>query len=165
MTPLVGLAALLALPPITALAYKEGPLPAMTGGFGEKDCHTCHFDNPINDHAGVLRLEGVPARYVPGHQYEITVVVRRSGIKRAGFELAARFAEGAGRGRQAGTLGPTDVRTQMTSGTGRIGAVHSAQQGGIGPGRTGRGPMARVVDRARAGRRARDLSRRRQRRE
>src|SRR5262245_49504169 len=110
-----AVAAALAAPPLVLLAYREGPLPAMTGGFGEKTCATCHFDNPVNDPAGSLGVEGVPAAYAPGREYPITIVVRHSEAKRAGFELAVRFADGAGKGHQAGTLRAPDARTQIVS--------------------------------------------------
>jgi len=116
--PLALLAALMASVPLAVSAYREGPLPAMTGGFGEKTCHTCHFDNRLNDRLGSVRLEGVLPAYVPGREYTLTVIVHRAGIKRAGFELAVRFADGADKSHQAGTLRPADGRTQMAAAPG-----------------------------------------------
>ena len=113
-----AVAAALAGPPALLVAYREGPLPAMTGGFGEKMCATCHFDNPVNDPGGSLRLEGVPASYVAGREYPITISVRHVDAKRAGFELAVRFADGARKGQQAGTLRGPDARTQIVSAPG-----------------------------------------------
>jgi hypothetical protein len=46
------------LPPSTELgqasaaAFKEGPYPNVTGGFGEQSCRLCHLDNPLNAPAG-----------------------------------------------------------------------------------------------------------------
>ena len=107
-----AVAVTLAAPPFV-LAYREGPLPAMTGGFGERTCASCHFDNRVNDSAGSLRVEGVPASYAEGREYAITIAVGRPAIKRAGFELSVRFADGAEKGRQAGTLRAPDARTQI----------------------------------------------------
>jgi hypothetical protein len=114
-SPLLAVAAALALatPSLVLVAYRDGPLPAMTGGFGEKTCSTCHFDNRINDRGGALVVAGVPARYEAGRKYSLTVTVRRPDARRAGFELSARFAEGAGAGAQAGTLGAADGRTRV----------------------------------------------------
>ena len=85
----------------------------MTGGFGETTCRTCHFDNPLNDAGGSLAVEGVPARWVPGQDYALTVTIRRSGLKRAGFEMTARFGRGSLQGRQAGAFRTPDDRLQI----------------------------------------------------
>src|SRR5512132_3088641 len=87
--------------PIAASAFKEGPYPNVTGGFGEQSCHLCHFDNPINAPGGSLTLDGVPQAFVPGETYGLTVTISRDGLRRGGFEIAARFASGRQRGRQA----------------------------------------------------------------
>src|SRR5438105_15914432 len=107
--------AVLALP-MAALAFKEGPYPNVTGGFGEQSCHLCHLDNPINAPGGALTVEGVPAAYAPGQAYQLTVTVRREGLRRGGFEIAARFASGRHRGKQAGSWKPLDNRLQRIPG-------------------------------------------------
>ena len=94
-------------------AYKEGPLPGMTGGFGEPTCTTCHFDHPVNERSGSLRLAGLPRTYTPGRHYTITITLERPQLKLGGFELASRFARGAMAGQQAGALAPLDSRTQI----------------------------------------------------
>ena len=63
-------------------------------------------------------IEGVPARFEPGHRYVLTITLTRDDMKRAGFELAARFSE---LGAQAGTLavGPDDgerIKLETTGG-------------------------------------------------
>jgi hypothetical protein len=113
----LALAAALAAPPLV-LAYREGPLPAMTGGFGEETCAKCHFDNKLNDPDGSLRIDGVPETVEPGRRYGITIVVRRRGAKCAGFELSARHADGPDAGKQAGTFRAPDGRTQVVSAPG-----------------------------------------------
>jgi hypothetical protein len=102
--------------PIAAAAFKEGPYPNVTGGFGEQSCHLCHLDNPINDPGGSLTLDGVPASYRPGQTYEIRVTITREGLRRGGFEIAARFAAGKLKGRQAGAWRPLDAREQLIPG-------------------------------------------------
>jgi hypothetical protein len=102
--------------PIAGLAFKEGPYPNVTGGFGEQSCHLCHLDNPINAPGGSVTLEGVPERYAPGQTYEVTVTISRDGLRRGGFEIAARFASGRQRGRQAGAWKPLDDRVQLIPG-------------------------------------------------
>ena len=87
------LAGVTLLVPPRAIAYVEGPPPGNTGGFGEQSCLQCHFDGPLNDPDGSLRLEGVPESYVPGDEYRIDIVLVRSDIRRGGFELAVRFAQ------------------------------------------------------------------------
>jgi hypothetical protein len=107
--------------PAAPAAYKAGPAPAMTGGFGEMTCQKCHFDNALNARGGTIRVEGVPAAYVPGREYPLTVVVRRAGITRAGFEMSARFETGTPglAGRQAGTFAAPSPRMQIVSEPGR----------------------------------------------
>ena len=93
--------------------YKEGPFPNMAGGFNDKTCHSCHLDNPLNAPGGSLEVAGVPPTYSPGESYPITVTLSREGMKRGGFEIAARFTGGKQKGRQAGTWRPLDRRVQL----------------------------------------------------
>jgi hypothetical protein len=102
--------------PLATAAFKEGPYPNVTGGFGEQSCHLCHLDNPVNDREGEVTISGVPPSYVPGERYRITVGLRRDGLRRGGFEIAARFASGRNKGRQAGTWAPQDQRVQLIPG-------------------------------------------------
>lgn len=107
-----GTAILIAVP-LLAAAYKDGPAPNVTGGFGEPSCQECHFDQPLNDAAGRLSLEGVPERYEAGRAYRITVTLSRPGMTRGGFEIAARFASGTNRALQAGAWRALDGRVQI----------------------------------------------------
>ena len=102
--------------PLAGLAFKEGPYPNVTGGFGEQSCHLCHLDNPVNAPGGQLDIEGAPAAYAAGETYRITIAISREGLRRGGFEIAARFAAGKLRGRQAGTWKPLDDRVQLIPG-------------------------------------------------
>jgi hypothetical protein len=102
--------------PLAALAFKEGPYPNVTGGFGEQSCHLCHLDNPINAPGGSLTIDGVPRAFVPSKRYPITVTISRDGLRRSGFEIAARFASGNRKGRQAGTWRLLDDRVQLIPG-------------------------------------------------
>jgi hypothetical protein len=113
----VAVAAVLAAPPLV-LAYREGPLPAMTGGFGEETCAKCHFDHALNDPGGSLKIDGVPERVEPGREYAITIAVTHAAAKRAGFELSARRADGPDAGTQAGTFRAADARTQIVTAPG-----------------------------------------------
>ena len=98
---------------LSLLAFREGPLPYMTGGFGDASCHSCHLDNPVNAPGGTLKVEGIPDRCQPGQRYAISVVLSRDNLKRGGFEIAARFRSGRTRGRQAGTWRPLDDRVKL----------------------------------------------------
>lgn len=113
---LIPLAVLVIELPMAALAFKEGPYPNVTGGFGEPSCHTCHLDNPVNAPGGSLTLAGVPQSYTPGAAYTVTVTLAREGLRRGGFEIAARFASGRLKGKQAGTWKPLDGRVQLIPG-------------------------------------------------
>jgi len=113
---LLPIAALILWAPLRALPFKEGPYPNVTGGFGEQSCHLCHLDNRINAPGGAVTLDGVPPAFVPGRAYPITVAVKREGLRRGGFEIAARFASGKQKGRQAGSWKPLDARVQLIPG-------------------------------------------------
>jgi hypothetical protein len=102
--------------PLTSAAFKEGPYPNVTGGFGEQSCHLCHLDNAINAPGGAVGLDGVPPTFVPGQTYPITVTISREGMRRGGFEIAARFATGRQRGKQAGAWRLLDARAQLIPG-------------------------------------------------
>jgi hypothetical protein len=109
---------LLAAPLVAAAALAAGGFPdhapvAMTGGFGERTCASCHFGTDLNDPGGAFAIEGVPARYVPGAEYALRVRLARPGMGAAGFQLTARYAGGGGAGAQAGSLaaeGAAEVR-------------------------------------------------------
>jgi hypothetical protein len=116
MRILVPVLAIVILLPIAAFAFKEGPYPNVTGGFGEQSCHLCHLDNPVNAPGGGVTLEGVPPAYAPGQTYQVRVTISRDGLRRGGFEIAARFASGRQRGKQAGAWKPLDSRVQLIPG-------------------------------------------------
>jgi hypothetical protein len=88
---------------VASHGYAEGAPPGFSGGFTEDSCHACHFHEPLNAAPGRVTIEGAPARYTPGQRYTLTVTLARAEMKRAGFQLAVRFAEG---GAQAGRLAP-----------------------------------------------------------
>jgi hypothetical protein len=83
-------------------AYPYGAPPGTTGGFGEPTCQMCHFGAELNDPAGSLTIEGLPARYTPGQAYRLIIRLRRPDMAAAGFQLSVRTPAGA----QAGTLAP-----------------------------------------------------------
>lgn len=116
MRIVIPAAAFLIALPLAALAFKEGPYPNVTGGFGEQSCHLCHLDNRVNAPGGTLTISGVPEAYAPGETYSITVSLTRDGMRRGGFEIAARYAGGKLKGRQAGSWRITDARLQLIPG-------------------------------------------------
>lgn len=95
--------------------YHDGPPPAHTGGFGEPTCRVCHAGAALNDPGGDLVVAGAPTTYESGRTYELEVILRRAGMLRAGFQLAARF-QGVGMvpgGAAAGVLAPADDRAAV----------------------------------------------------
>lgn len=107
---LFGILGLTGAAAITAAAPRRFPVappPAHTGGFGEPTCAACHDGNAVNDDAGALELRGLPAAgWEPGRTYDLTIVVRRPGMARGGFQASARVAAGPDSGRQAGAWQP-----------------------------------------------------------
>jgi hypothetical protein len=86
---------------VASHAYAEGAPPGFSAGFNEESCHACHFHEALNAAPGHVAIAGLPAAFAPGQRYTLTVTLTRTGMKRAGFQLAARFKDG---GAQAGTL-------------------------------------------------------------
>jgi hypothetical protein len=95
----VGAASACAFAANRLAAYSAGPPPAHTAGFGEPDCRACHADYELNEPGALLRVDDLPERYQAGMIYPIRVVVRHVELKRAGFQLTARFADGTQAGR------------------------------------------------------------------
>lgn len=110
--------ALLSAAPLPEAAYVDGPPAAHTGGFGDDTCHACHFENDLDAPGGSLTLGGVPDTFDPSQTYRITVSLERSGMERAGFQLAARLGEGDGAGEPGGALQALDgnQRVQVVAG-------------------------------------------------
>ncbi|HET9439507.1 MAG TPA: choice-of-anchor V domain-containing protein [Longimicrobiales bacterium] len=82
-----------------------GPQPAHTGAFGEPSCRACHYDYPLNESAVTIRLDSLPAMYQPAQSYRLRVRVRHPELRRAGFQLSARFEDGT----QAGAFVTPDT--------------------------------------------------------
>lgn len=80
--------------------YPEHIAGAYTGGFGEQSCHSCHFDYELNQTEGELEVTGVGNEFESGHEYKISITVKRNDLARAGFQLTARFRDST----QAGTF-------------------------------------------------------------
>ena len=89
--------------------YGDGAPPGFSGGFREESCHACHFHETVNAAPGKLAIEGLPEKFTPGQRYTLTITLTREGMKRAGFQPAARFIDDS---TQAGTLmvGSSDAR-------------------------------------------------------
>jgi len=118
--------------PVLVSAFVEGPVPGMTGGFGEPTCHQCHFDNRLNDAAGSLSVAGFPDHYTPGGRYVLTVTLVRPGLARGGFQLSARFDDSSRAGRQAGSFELADSRLQLVAAlSGDVGYVQHTKPGSV----------------------------------
>jgi hypothetical protein len=104
---------------VASHAYADGAPPGFSGGFKEDSCHGCHFHEELNAAPGRVAIDGVPATFTPGERYTLTITLTRSGMKLAGFQLAARFRDG---GAQAGTL---------TAGPDDAGRIKVESQGGV----------------------------------
>jgi hypothetical protein len=122
----VGLSVAAPLAGVRGPSYPDAPPPGMTGGFGEPTCATCHFPPVRPDVAGTLIVRGIPASHRAGAVYEVSIELERPGLERAGFELAARFADGCGSGRQAGQLAGSDAGVAVTEAAGVQYAHHTA---------------------------------------
>lgn len=78
--------------------------PGHTGGFGEPTCAECHAGYPVNPPDGALRLSADNNLFRPGQRLKLNLQLSDPDMRRAGFELSARYAAGALRGQDAGGL-------------------------------------------------------------
>ena len=109
-----------------AVAYRTGPPAGHTGGFGEPTCTVCHWDDQGVERTPRALTVEVPERYEPGATYDVRVRLRDPALKVAGFQLSARFADGARAGSQAGVLGAPDSSVLVvTTGEGISYASHA----------------------------------------
>jgi hypothetical protein len=90
--------------PGASLAYRDGPPLGFSGGFGEDHCQACHSDDKVNATPGSLTISA-PERYSPGKTYQVTLTLKKPGMKVGGFQLTARFERDSA---QAGTLSLVD---------------------------------------------------------
>lgn len=86
-------------------AYRAGPDPSLTDAPGETNCTACHGGGPIG---GTLEILGLPQSYAINQEVTVTVKLTQASRLRYGFQLTAIDSTG----KQAGTLIPTDNRTQ-----------------------------------------------------
>ena len=83
----------------------QGPRPGHTGAFGEPSCRSCHYDYELNEPGATIRLNSLPSIYEPERRYALQLVVQHAQLKRGGFQVTARFENGA----PAGKLEPADT--------------------------------------------------------
>jgi hypothetical protein len=108
---------------VASHAYVDGAPPGFSGGFKEDSCHACHFHAAPNSDPGRVTIDGVPTTFAPGERYSLIITLRRPGMKVAGFQLAARFADS---GAQAGTLAPDPGNALRT----KVGTYDGVQYAG-----------------------------------
>lgn len=114
--------------------YADGAPPGFSGGFKEESCHACHFHAEPNSAGGRVTIDGAPAKFAAGERYTLTITLTRADMKRAGFQLTARFKDDGG---QAGTLalGPDEVsRVKLEHSSGVQYAGHKQAGSSVGAG-------------------------------
>lgn len=101
------------VPVMLAAAYRTGPPPGYSGGFGEDSCHYCHYEFEPTEDPAAFAVTGFPETYLPGERYILEVSVSAERLGAAGFQLAVRFADGAAAGHNAGSLESMGERTSV----------------------------------------------------
>lgn len=107
----LGLALGASLAAATLSAHSGGPnngLAAQPGNYA--NCTQCHSTNAVNAGDGAMSVQGVPASYMPGQTYRLTVTLEDPGQSRWGFELVALDQSDA----NAGGLTSVDGNTQTS---------------------------------------------------
>lgn len=108
-----------------AAAYSDSPPTRRTGAPGENNCSACH-NGGLNDGQGAFSIVNVPASYVPGSTYTISVTLARAGQTRWGFELTCLTAASAA----AGTITSTSTLTSTALSSGK---TYISQTAGTAP--------------------------------
>lgn len=103
-TLLIGASAGAATAAVQRPRSVHGPEPGHTGGFGERTCRRCHFDGPERPTDAAVTLLGLPTAWEPAASYPLAIVVSGDAVRRGGFQLAVRYADGERAGQQAGAL-------------------------------------------------------------
>ncbi len=98
---------------LRALAFSSGPPNGLTGGPGEGNCTQCHSTFPLNSGSGMLSLDGLPADYIAGETYDLTVTLSDPDAMRWGFELMV-IEDGGAAAASVGTITATDGGTQIS---------------------------------------------------
>src|SRR4029078_89729 len=70
-------------------ASASGPLPSHTNAPGQTNCTQCNTHFPVNSGTGSVAITGLPTRYAPGQQIDLTVTVSQSDAVIYGFQLTA----------------------------------------------------------------------------
>jgi hypothetical protein len=103
-----------------AFGYATGPEDARAGDPPKREtcaAATCHTEFPVGSGDGSVTLVGVPASYIGGNSYPITVVLQDPGQQRWGFELTVLREDLT----QAGALVVTTPQeTQLSAGPGTL---------------------------------------------
>lgn len=123
-------------PPAPRSASANSTLPplARTNAPGEGNCTQCHSGNLINTAGGSVTILDVPASYVPGQTYALSVAVQRTGQLRWGFEMTCLRSNGTA----AGSFANLTTLTAAPSFNNRFYICHTTQNGddGTQPGTT-----------------------------
>lgn len=108
----LAVALLIALSPLKAFSYDEGPDDGYAGNPpAYENCTVCHDSYPINSGDGGVVLLNLPTSFVPGNAYDLLVRVYDPGQIRWGFELTVLGPSDE----QAGDLVVLDaVETQLS---------------------------------------------------
>jgi hypothetical protein len=100
---------------LIAAGYPDGAPWGHAGAPQTDSCAGCHWDNEAETASPRVSLEGLPARFVPGERYALTVRLAEAGAVN-GFQLVAshgRFEAGSA----ASDVGERAIRSMHPAGT------------------------------------------------
>jgi hypothetical protein len=100
---------------------RDRPPPAHTGGFSEPLCTTCHIQADVNAGTGSIAIAGLPHEYESGATYTLTITIAQEGLRAGGFQISARFEDGA----QAGSLAAAQADEARVDVTAQNGVQYS----------------------------------------
>lgn len=113
-----------------------GPPLGFTNAPDEGNCTGCHYTFPLNSGAGKVEITGLPASYVLGQSYQVTVTLSHPTARAWGFELTALDPNGTSS--TVGSLIPTNTTTTLlreSNASGQQRAYLSHSEAGIAAGK------------------------------
>ncbi len=75
-------------------ASASGPTPGHTNAPGETNCTSCHVDFPVDSGVGDIQINGIPANYLPGQQFPVSITLSEPQGVTWGFQFTAINALG-----------------------------------------------------------------------
>lgn len=113
----------------TSASFKRNGIAGYTGSPGESNCRSCHGSFALNSGGGSVYLKSsdmIGWEYEAGVTYNLTLVVKKTGISLFGFDVEILNSSNANAGSMTAT---TTTRSSLTSSGGKSNLIHKTGGG------------------------------------